>query len=113
MDENSTASKTITEEVTSWPGVTAEPGRFGALAFKFEKREIGHLHGDHAAHFAFPKEVSSELKAEGRVIDHPLGERYKGLAARRIDDEHDVWQVIELMRLNYDRVVDRSPISSG
>ena len=106
-------SRTITDEVTSWPGVTAEPGRFGALAFKYERREIGHLHGDHAAHFAFPKDVRAELKAEGRVQDHPLGEKYKGLAARRIDDEHDVWQVIELLRLNYDRVIDRAAVPAS
>ncbi|HTU13635.1 MAG TPA: luciferase family protein [Solirubrobacterales bacterium] len=112
MNETKTPSQTIIDEVTTWPGVTTEPGRFGALAFKLERREIGHLHGDHAAHFAFPKELKSELKNEGRVQDHPLGEKYKGLAARRIDDEHDVWQVIELLRLNYDRAVDRVQLPS-
>ena len=109
--ETRSPSQVITDEVTSWPGVHSEPGRFGALAFKLDRREIGHLHGDHAAHFAFPRDVSASLKKEGRVEDHPLGEKHLGLAARRIDDEHDIWQVIELMRLNYDRVVDRSRVS--
>ena len=113
MSTTKSPSQTIIDEVTSWDGVTTEPGRFGALAFKFQRREIGHLHGEHAAHFAFPKDQSAELKKEGRVVDHPLGEKYKGLAARRIEDEHDVWQVIELMRLNYDRIVDRVSVPAS
>jgi hypothetical protein len=43
------ANEKITEEVTSWPGVEAAPGRRGELAFRVGGREIGHLHGDHAA----------------------------------------------------------------
>jgi hypothetical protein len=47
------ASERITEEVTSWPGVVAGPGSRGEFSFKVGSREIGHLHGDHAAHFGF------------------------------------------------------------
>jgi hypothetical protein len=35
---------TIEQEVLRWPGVTATPGRFGATAFRYGEREIGHLH---------------------------------------------------------------------
>jgi len=52
-----TASEQITEEVTSWPGVEAGPGRRGELGFRVGKREIGHLHGDHAAHLADVRDV--------------------------------------------------------
>ena len=62
MTEARTASQQITDEVTSWPGVTAGPGRRGEFAFKVGRREIGHLHGDRAAHFSFPKQVWAELK---------------------------------------------------
>jgi hypothetical protein len=48
MTETTTASRQITEEVTSWDGVEAGPGRRGEFAFKVGRREIGHLHGDHA-----------------------------------------------------------------
>jgi hypothetical protein len=44
-------SELITAEVTSWPGISAGPGRRGEFAFKVAGREIGHLHGGHAAHF--------------------------------------------------------------
>src|ERR671919_512685 len=72
MTEPRPSSEQITEEVTSWPGVTAGPGRRGEFAFKLGAREIGHLHGDHAAHFMFPKELWRELRAQGRIGDHPV-----------------------------------------
>ena len=107
MTRSQTASERITEEVTSWAGVTAGPGRRGEFAFKLGRREIGHLHGDHAAHFSFPKEVVLSLREQGRVVDHPVFPGKPGPAARRIEDEEDVRDVIELLRLNYDRVVAR------
>jgi hypothetical protein len=107
MTEPRPSSEQITEEVTSWPGVTAGPGRRGEFAFKLGAREIGHLHGDHAAHFMFPKELWRELRARGRIGDHPVFPGKIGPAARRIENEADVRDVIELLRLNYDRIVAR------
>jgi hypothetical protein len=107
MSKVQRASERITEEVTSWPGVTAGPGRHGEFAFKVGGREIGHLHGDRAAHFGFPKQVWRELREEGRVEPHPVFPDTQGPAARRIVDDADVRDVIELMRLNYDRAVTR------
>src|SRR6266540_6441190 len=107
MAQTRTASQTIIEEVTSWPGVEAEAADRGELAFKFGRREIGHLHGDHAAHFSFPKEVWVELREQGRIVDHPVFPGRVGSAARRIEDEADVQDVIRMLRLNYDRVVAR------
>jgi PhnB protein len=113
MTRTQTASERITEEVTSWPGVDAGPGRRGEFAFKVGRREIGHLHGDHAAHFSFPKDVWHELRADGRIADHPVFPGREGPAARRIEDESDVRDVIELLRLNYDRVVSRHGLPGG
>ena len=101
------ASEQITEEVSSWPGVEAGPGRRGEFAFTVGRREIGHLHGDRAAHFGFPKAVGAELREQGRVGPHPVAPLKPAWAARRIENEADVRDVIELMRLNYDRVVAR------
>ena len=109
MTETGTASRQITEEVTSWPGVQAGPGRRGEFAFRVGRREIGHLHGDHAAHFSFPKEVWTELRDQARIVDHPVFPGKVGPAARRIEDEADVRDVISLMRLNYDRAAARQP----
>ena len=105
MTKTQTASERITGEVTAWPGAEYGPGRRGELAFKVGRREIGHLHGDHAAHFSFPKQVWAELSEQGRIVDHPVFPGKVGPAARRIEDEADLRDVIALLRLNYDRVV--------
>jgi Luciferase len=107
------ASTEITSEVTSWPGVTAGPGRRGEFAFKVGRREIGHLHGDRTAHFGFPKDVWQELFDAGRIDYHPVFPGKPGFGARRIEGEDDVRDVIALMRVNYDRVVERHGLPEG
>jgi hypothetical protein len=107
MKEPATPSTRITEEVTSWPGVKAGPGQRGEFSFRVGRREIGHLHGDHAAHFGFPKDVWTELFEAGRIDYHPVFPGRPGFGACRIETADDVDHVIALMRLNYDRVVAR------
>jgi hypothetical protein len=100
-------SRQITDEVTSWPGVDSGYGRRGEFAFRLGRREIGHLHGDHAAHFQFPKDVWHELHDAGRIVEHPVFPGRIGPAARRIESDEDVRDVIALMRQNYDRLSHR------
>jgi hypothetical protein len=102
-----TASEKITAEVTSWPGVEAGFGDRSEFAFRVGRREIGHLHGDRVAHFGFPKHVWADLFAQGRIGYHPVFPGKPGFAARRIEDEADARDVIELLRLNYERAVAR------
>jgi hypothetical protein len=122
MTETRTASQVITEEVTSWPGVTAGPGRRGEFAFKIGPRQLGHLHGDHAAHLSFPKDVWQRLYDEGRIDYHPVFPGKPGHASRRIANDDDVRDVIAMIRMSYDRVVERfglpaeregEPVGSG
>ena len=96
------ASERITAEVTGWEGVEAGPGKRGEFAFRLGRREIGHLHGDHAAHFFFPPERWEELAAQGRIAEHPVFPGRHGPASRRIEDDADVADVIALMRINYE-----------
>ena len=107
MSTEQRPSERITQEVTSWPGVTAGPGRRGEFAFKVAGREIGHLHGDRVAHFGFPKTVWRALFDGGRIDYHPVFPGRAGFGARRIDSDADADEVIALMRINYDRVVGR------
>jgi Luciferase len=99
-----TPSERIAEEVTSWPGIEAGPGRRGEFAFRLNGSEVGHLHGDRAAHFGFPRDVGAELREQGRVGPHPVNPHSTKMAARKIEDDADVEDVIALMRLNYDRL---------
>ena len=86
-------------------GRRPESGSRGEFAFTVGRREIGHLHGDHAAHFGFPKQVWAELFEQKRIDYHPVFPGRPGFGARRIENEADVRDVIDLLRLNYDRVV--------
>ena len=104
MSETRSASQQITDEVTSWDGIEAGYGRRGEWGFRVKGHEVGHLHGDHAAHFSFGREVGTELREQGRVVDHPVFPGKPAMAARRIENADDVRDVIELMRLNYERV---------
>jgi len=107
MTDAATPSQRITTEVTSWPGVEAGPGRRGEFSFRVGLREIGHLDGDHAAHFGFPRAVWTELFEQGRVTWHPVFPGKPGPAARRIADDADVEDVIALMRINYEAALER------
>ena len=107
MTQIQTASERITKEVTLWPGVEAGPGRRGEFAFRVGRREIGHLHGDRAAHFMLPKDLWADLFEQGRIGHHPVFPGREGPGARRIEDDDDVRDVIAVMRLNYDRIVAR------
>jgi hypothetical protein len=107
MNRTQTASEQITDEVSSWPGIEAGYGTRGEYAFKLGPREIGHIHGDRTAHFSFPRDVWNELRAAGRIVHHPVFPGKVGPAAREIHDDADVADVIVLMRLNYDRIVER------
>ena len=97
------ASRQITDEVTSWPGVEAGYGSRGEYGFTFGRKQLGHLHGDHALHIGFPKAVWQELYDAGRITYHPVFPDKKGWGARRIETDEDVRDVIALLRLNYER----------
>jgi Family of unknown function (DUF5519) len=88
--------------------VQGGPGRRGEFAFTVGRKPIGHLHGDHAAHFNFPKDLWTELYGQGRISEHPVFPGRHGPAARRIETDADVDDVIALLRLNYERVTSGS-----
>ena len=52
--------------------------------FYVGRHEVGHLHGDRAAHFAFGKELGTSLRERGMVVDHPVFPGKNAMAARAI-----------------------------
>lgn len=100
------ASTTIEREVSGWPGVTTAPHRFGGVEFRLGRIELGHLHGDRFADLPFPKRTRDELIAAGRASVHqPLPN--SGWVRKFITEAGDVQEVIELFRLNYERIAER------
>jgi hypothetical protein len=57
------AADEIERAVTSWPGVTATPHRFGGVELRLGKKELAHLHGDRMADLPFPIRVREQLVA--------------------------------------------------
>src|SRR3954466_1592761 len=107
MSDSRTPSQQITDEVTSWPGVEAGLGDRGEWGFSVGRRPIGHLHGDRVAHFMFPKDVGAQLREQGRIGPHPVAPDKPAWGARQIRTDDDLRDVIALLRMNYERVVER------
>ena len=92
----------IEREVGSWEGVTTHAHRFGGLAFRLGRRELGHLHGERWADLPFHRRVRDMLVETGRAQPHHVLP-HTGWVSRQIRDEGDVREVIELFRLSYER----------
>ena len=63
-----------------------------------------HLHGDSIADLKFPTNVSKKLVKVGYVSPHHVITK-SGWVSHEIRDAKDVEKVIELFRLQYDRLV--------
>ena len=104
----------VEREVLSWPGTTSEPGRFSSVAFRYGKREIGHIHRDRIADLPVTRETREGLLAKGKARPHRAGS--KGYISYPMQDQEDVAAVLEILGQNYDRAkaaADRRAASQG
>jgi len=98
----------IKKEILSWPYITAEPHRFGGIEFKYNKREMGHIHGERLADLPFPMTTRNELVNSGSVSPHHALPQ-SGWVSYWIDKgEEDIPAVIELFRIRYEQLKPRS-----
>jgi predicted DNA-binding protein (MmcQ/YjbR family) len=95
------AQARITEAVTSWTDVTAQPHRFGGVEYVIGRREIGHIHGDSLVDIPFPTKVRDEIVAAGRAQPHHILPE-TGWISFYIQQEHDVENAISLLRESYE-----------
>lgn len=107
-----TISQRIIEEILSWPGVTSGSHRFGGIEFRIGGREMGHLHGDTLADIPFPMEFRNKIVNSGRASPHHILPR-SGWISKWIDGAEDVQQVIELFRMQYERLIPPVKQSPG
>lgn len=99
-------SEMILQEVSSWDGVTVGAHRFGGTEFRVGKREIGHLHGDYQADIPFSARLRRELVASGKASPHHLYPN-SGWISYYIRGVESVPLLLELLRMNYDRLTKR------
>ena len=96
----------IERRVSGWPGVETRAHRFGGTEFGVRGHEIGHVHGNRQADLPFPRRVREELVASGRAsLHHLLPET--GWVTYYILGPDDADRVVELFRLNYERLTGR------
>jgi len=101
------ARKRIVEEVTSWRGVSTQPGRFGATAFVLEgSREVGHIHGDSVVDIPCRKAQCEEWIGAGRAERHRFAPGF-GVSVFLKKDE-DVKNALELLREVYERIKSKA-----
>ena len=96
----------IEREVTSWPGVTTRPERFGGVEFCVHGRPIGHVHDGMLADIEFPRAMRDRLVAEGRTGPHHI-DPDSTWTTLRIHSDADADAAVGLLRIGYDREVAR------
>ena len=86
--------------------MSAGEGRRGEFAFKIGRASSATFMAT-TPPTSVPEGRLAELYDEGRIDYHPVFPGKPGYASRRIENEDDVRDVIAMIRLNYDRVVER------
>ena len=104
----STILESIKKELSSWPYVTAEPHRFGGIEFRINKREMGHIRGDHLADLPYPMQIRNELINSGRVSPHHVmpqsGWVSYWIKGGEEAKEREIAAVIALFKIQYERL---------
>ncbi len=95
------AARKIHDAVSGWPGVTAQPHRFGGTEYRLGRREIGHIHGDHLVDIPFPMRVRNEIVAAGRARPHHILPE-SGWVSFYLNDSDDIDKAIQLLRESFD-----------
>jgi hypothetical protein len=106
------ARKKIEETVLTWPGVEAQPHRFGGTEYRLGNREVGHMHGDHLLDVAFPKRVRDELVAAGLALPHHLLPQ-SGWVSFYLREEEDVERAVSLLARSYELACEQQARKSG
>jgi hypothetical protein len=96
----------LRRELLSWDGVTEHVHRFGGVEFRYQNKELGHLHGEKHADFLFPKSIRNELVAFGVAEPHPVVPD-SGVSFW-IKGEQDLPRLIKLFRMQYDRLAQKN-----
>jgi len=103
VNDDDDVFKKVKKELMSWPGVTSQPHRFGGTEFRVNGREMGHMHGGRFADLPFPMSIRNELVKGGRALPHHVLPN-SGWITFLINEESDVTALIDLFRMQYERL---------
>ena len=102
-------TKNIKNEILSWPGVTTNPYQFGGIEFRVNKRDMGHIHGEKLADLPFPIEIRKEIIDSGKALPHIIYPESMWVSYI-IQSEDDTPKIIDLFRLQYERLKNKPTI---
>ncbi|HLJ16091.1 MAG TPA: luciferase family protein [Bryobacteraceae bacterium] len=104
------AGQTIASTLRDWPGIDAQPHRYGGMEYRLGRREIGHVHGDHLVDIPFPKDVRDAVVSDGRAEPHHILPR-SGWVSIYLKTSSDVDRAIELLRYSFEIAASRAPVA--
>jgi MFS family permease len=115
LEEKGNMGTVITEnikhEILSWPGVTSNPYQFGGVEFRVNKRDMGQIHGEKLADLPFPIKLRKEIISSGKALPHIIYPESMWVSYI-IHSEEDIPKIIDLFRLQYERLKDKPTIIS-
>jgi hypothetical protein len=110
-DVDTVITENIKHEILSWPGVTSNPYQFGGVEFRVNKRDMGHIHGEKLADLPFPIKLRKEILTSGKALPHIIYPESMWVSYI-IHSEEDIPKIIDLFRLQYERLKNKPTIIS-
>ncbi|HEU5291092.1 MAG TPA: luciferase family protein [Cyclobacteriaceae bacterium] len=90
----------IESEVLSWKNTSLQIHPYGGIQFNFNKRELGHIHGNGLLDIRFSRRIKSGLIKERKAVPHHIFKN-SGWVSFKIQTEEDKVSAIELLRNSY------------
>lgn len=94
----------LIDTVCSWPDVTLEKHRYGGIAFLVKGKEMGHMHGNSLVDLLLSKADRDEVLRLGKAVPHHVFPTSNWVSIY-LRTETDVAKALELLQMNYARLV--------
>ena len=99
--------KKLEDEISTWPGISVHPHRFGGREFRFVRAEVGHVHTGGIVDIPFTRAVHDVLLERGLAQEHRWVPD-SGWVTFRIHTEQNLDHALWLFRLSYLRYALRT-----
>ena len=90
----------IERQLLLWEGVNIGLHKYGGLQFNYNKREIGHIHGNGLLDMLLSNKLKQQLMQEGKILDHHVF-KDTGWISFYIKTEADRDCALRLLKLGY------------
>ena len=95
-----------------WEGVNIGLHKYGGIQFNYNKREIGHIHGNGLLDMLLSSKLKQQLMQEGKIFDHHVF-KHTGWISFYIKTQADRDYALRLLKLGYQLQRQRNLLSPG